>query len=444
MALKRHRKLIIVITVVLVIVLAGGGVVVYNSVHHDKAKSTDVVHAPATIADGIAAMTAVTRKVSADEHMSPLDAARFQAYVATAMARAALTDTKAGTAFQQRLAQFPKLENAPKQVDPRVAAVVAGATTARGLVSLPASFTAIAEARDDALAALQPSLPPGQFADALGWGYLVGTSTLAWARADGSALALAHSYTPPTGPGLWRPPPGETQAPLAPHWGEVRPFVTTATACRGASAPVPFSAAPSSAFARDTHSLLAAAAAPGSTGAKRAAHWLDPVTSGSTLGTRWLAAAAEIAQRRHLDPAAATGLYARVALAQADALIATWAEKYRFDRGRPATAVLDSKVRATWRPASTPPPSPEFPGETITVSSAAAQAIGQTARGEMTFPDVDGVHPFWPGDATAFVQQVAHNAVVSGDIFPATIAPSLQLGQCVAKAVDTALGTTLR
>src|SRR3954447_11424742 len=202
MAARRHHILLGVIALVSAVVVTVVAVVAYDSnQRHGSSPTATSVHAPATLADGIAAMTAVSRKVSADEHMSLLDAARFHAYVATAMARAALVGTSAGSAFQQRLVQFPHLEKAPAKIDPRVAAIVAGATTARGLVSLPASRAAIAEARDDALAALPPTLRPGRFADALGWGYLVATSTLNWARTDGTASGLARPYAGRSGPG---------------------------------------------------------------------------------------------------------------------------------------------------------------------------------------------------------------------------------------------------
>jgi hypothetical protein len=197
---------------------------------------------------------------------------------------------------------------------------------------------------------------------------------------------------------------------------------------------------PDGAFARDAQALLGVAAPPGSPGAKRVQRWLDPLDGGDTLGTRWLDVAAQIVQQRHLDPAAATGIYARVALVEADTLLATWADKYRFDRGRPATAVADSNPGSAWQPASTPPPSPEFPDDTIALSSAAAHAVDRGARRELTFPDIDGTHVLWAGNATAFVQQIARNAVVSGNVFPATVAPSLQLGKCVAVAVELALG----
>jgi hypothetical protein len=111
---------------------------------------------------------------------------------------------------------------APPGASPEAAAAVAAHHTLMALRgNLPATVLADLNL-DGKLAASLAAIPDSQAKiDGIAVGEAAAAAMLAVRADDGSGDPMP--YTPGTGPGVWRPFP-DTQVPLLPGWGQVRPF----------------------------------------------------------------------------------------------------------------------------------------------------------------------------------------------------------------------------
>jgi PAP2 superfamily len=207
----------------------------------------------------------------------------------------------------------------------------------------------------------------------------------------GSIIALRandHSgdttpYTPGTLPGQWRPTPPGNAAALLPHWPTVTPW-TMASGSQYRD-PVGPPALSSAAYAAELNEVKAL-------GKSDSATREDDDTNSALV---WAGAPGPIAHWNKIAQtvAAAEGntlsenarMFALVNLAEADAVIVAFDNKYQFNFWRPVTAIqladqdgnAATEADLNWLPLLTTPPYPSHTSGASTVSGAAGEILKQ-------------------------------------------------------------------
>jgi hypothetical protein len=221
-------------------------------------------------------------------------------------------------------------------------------------------------------------------------GRAIARAIFEWSRDDGGDEGYLRNfptdYVPPTGPGTWVPTPPAFQPALQPYWGRNRTFLAGSPA-GDPEAPVPFSTDPSSACFLEAHEVYTTVNALTDEQRAIARFWSDDPGATSTPPGHSLSILTAMLRREDASLATAAEAYARLGIAVADAFIACWRVKYRYNLLRPITYIREH-IDPAWGdplPLSTPP----FPEYTSghSVQSAAAATVLTGQFGDVPFTD---------------------------------------------------------
>ncbi len=216
---------------------------------------------------------------------------------------------------------------------------------------------------DVALEASLAAIPDGQAkADGMAIGREVAEKLMALRSRDGASASVA--YTPKSGPGLYQLTPPAFGPPVLPHWGGVRPFLLKS----GGQVQTPGPPAANSAeFAKDLNEvkLLGAKDSPARTRDQTdaARFWtISGVVTDNDV-------ARQLSAQRGLGVVENARLFALLNMAGADAYIACWEAKYRYNHWRPVTAIRNAASAGNpgimadpaWEPLAPTPAHPEYP-----------------------------------------------------------------------------------
>jgi hypothetical protein len=172
-------------------------------------------------------------------------------------------------------------------------------------------------------------------------------------------------------------------------------------------------------------------------------YWADnPGQTGTPVG-HWLAIGSQLVTQLRLSSQQAAELFVLVTLAQADAFIAIWHEKYRLSVIRPVTYIR-RYIDSTWTPAIVTPPFPEYPSGHSGQSASAATVL-TTLLGPVTFEDSTDLalgHPVRRyGSFQEAADEAAESRLYGGIHFPMGNENGKALGRCVGRMVLARLHT---
>jgi len=231
---------------------------------------------------------------------------------------------------------------------------------------------------DAALAASLARLAPGAARDqGIAFGSRIAAQIVATRAADGSDATSA--YVPRSGVAFWQPTPVAHAAALAPHWGQVQPFLVEDPR-RFVLPPPP--AITSDAYARDFEEVKRI-------GAKASRDRTPDQTAAAVFWTGfapqlWSGATRQaLAQRPELSLVQRARAFALMSGSLADAFVIGWATKFKYELWRPVTAIhaaeQDGNPRTAadpaWEPLIATPPFPCYVSGHAITSGAAEQAL---------------------------------------------------------------------
>jgi hypothetical protein len=236
---------------------------------------------------------------------------------------------------------------------------------------------------DTALAASLSNIPdgPGKTAG-IALGNTVGTSILALRANDGASATVP--YTPGTAPGEWRPTPPANLPAAAPHWANVTPWAMTSPAqFRNPNGPPALNSAEyTTAFNQVKEIGSATSTTRTADQSNIAQFWAGPAgTSGPPGHWNRIAQTVALAQGNTMEENAR--MFALLGIAQADALIASWDNKYHYEHWRPVTAIREADSdgnpgtapEAGWSSFLTTPNHPSYSGAHGTLSGASGAVL---------------------------------------------------------------------
>jgi hypothetical protein len=323
-----------------------------------------------------------------------------------------------------QVAMFDAVNSIDRKYRPYLVQLPAAATTSRDAAAATAAANVLAAVNPKDAAEIKEMLAVylAKIADGDGktegirLGEAVAARILA-ARADDGANA-PDTYRPRTSPGVYV----TTVSTVVPHWPGVKPFALT-SAAQFRPGPPPALTSPQWAEAYNEMKAFG-----GRTSTKRSARQTEDARF-------WLAAdgrvfypiIAQLAAAKELGVVDCARLYALVAIARADSLIAVFDAKYHYEFWRPVTAIRNGDIDgnaaterdAAWQPIDATPMHPEYPCAHC-IEAAALAGVVQTVFGTADIPEVKLQSPTAPGvvhrwtNLRAYTDEVSEARIWSG------------------------------
>jgi hypothetical protein len=364
------------------------------------------------------------------ERVSPPVASRILAYASVALHEGLAASSPSLKSLAGRLNGLDSLPRPEpgKQYDPVLIAVAAERTVldtlfVEGIPATSAALATLSDSLEQARMALGVSATVQTNSRALG--QRIGTAILAWAARDGFDTIRTRPFKPMTGEQYWvndsradeytpqnltavsdfvslknpaaslqggaaseralavtRPkasdirtlkavnPTGATE----PWWGTLRPFaLDSADECR-APAPVEWSASPTSPLYTEARRVYDIGRHLTDEQRQITLYWADNAGQSGTPMGHWLAIGSQLVSQLEMDADQAAEMFVLMTLAQTDAFIAIWRDKYRYSLLRPVT-YIQRYIDPKWTPAISTPPFPEYPSGHSGQSAAAATVL---------------------------------------------------------------------
>jgi len=236
-------------------------------------------------------------------------------------------------------------------------------------------------------------------------------------RANDGAKA-PDTYRPRTSAGVYVP----TVPTAVPQWPGVKPFALTSAAQFRPAPPIALTSAEWAANYNEMREFGSG------TSTKRSARQTEDARFWLALDGRvFYPLVRQIAGAKELSVVDSARLFALVAMARADSLIAVFDAKYHYEFWRPVTAIRNGDIDgnpaterdAAWQPLGPTPMHPEYPCAHC-IESAALAGVVETVFGtpeiaevSMTSPTAPGVTHHWT-NVRAFVDEVSEARIWAG------------------------------
>lgn len=268
------------------------------------------------------------------------------------------------------------------------------------------------------------------------FGKAVANAVYNWAETDGYKNA-GNSYTPPTGPGLWKPTPPAMSAASLPYTGLNRTVIAGSINNTMPGAPYAYSTDASSAFYQMVKQVYDVSQTLTPEQTSMATFWRD--VPGATSPGHWLSIVQQVVKQTNsrLDKAAIA--YALTGSAVNDALITCWKAKFHYSLVRPITYIREVMGFNTWNSYLGNPPHPEYPSAHSSLSAAAADVLERLFGNIGTFTDHTydylGLAPRTYSTLTAIGAEAGQSRLYAGIHYQASIDSGLAQGRKVSKNI---------
>lgn len=243
-------------------------------------------------------------------------------------------------------------------------------------------------------------MPTDVFKNTVAFADTIGAAILSWSKKDNYAETRSYpKYTVIDTPGRWVPTPPAYTDGMEPHWNKIRTIVLDSASQFVPPAPPAFNVKDkNSKYYQEVMAIKKAIDSITEEQAHIANFWDDNpfklnVSGHVMFSTKkfsppghWMSIVGIAAEKAKADFATTVYAYAITAIAQFDAFIQCWDEKYRHNTSRPET-VINKYFDADWRPLLQTPPFPEYTCGHSTVSSANAEALTSVFGDNFAYTD---------------------------------------------------------
>jgi hypothetical protein len=243
-------------------------------------------------------------------------------------------------------------------------------------------------------------MPDDVLANTIAYSDTVSAVILAWSKKDNYAQTRSASkFNVIDTPGRWVPTPPAYTSAMEPHWNEIRTLVMDSASQFVPPPQYKFNITDkNSDYYKEV--MLVKNAIDSITPEQRhiAEFWDDNpfklnVSGHVQFGTKkfsppghWMSITGIAAQKAKADYGTTVYAYAITAIAQFDAFIQCWDQKYRSNTVRPET-VINKYIDPNWQPVLQTPPFPEYTCGHSTVSSANAEALTHVFGDKFAYTD---------------------------------------------------------
>lgn len=243
-------------------------------------------------------------------------------------------------------------------------------------------------------------IPKDVFDRSVALGDTIGGAIIKWSTKDNYAQtrSMPKFTVSVNNPARWQPTAPDYADALEPHWNKIRPMAMDSAAQFMPVRPTPFDSSKTSRFYKEAYEVYQTVA---DSTAERIAighYWDDSPASTNNVGHvnfvikkvtppgHWLYInmyATRQAQKGIYEVAEA---YAKLAIAEFDAGISCWDEKYRSEVIRPET-YIGKYIKPSWTPIIVTPPFPEYPSGHSVFSGAGSSVLNGLWGENVPFTD---------------------------------------------------------
>ncbi|MEY4926423.1 MAG: hypothetical protein RI894_859 [Bacteroidota bacterium] len=199
-------------------------------------------------------------------------------------------------------------------------------------------------------------------------------------------------YTPPVGPGLWKPTAPDFSRALFPYWGQTRAFAVR-SADKVGLAPLPYSTSSESAYYQQQLEVATINSPLSYENKWIAEFWGDDIFRLTFEPSgRWVAIADEIIVAKRTNLETSVYLFAKLGMAMSDGAICAWNTKYYYNTERPYDYIR-SNINPNWTSQlltlhnCNNPPFPGYPSGHATFGAAAAGVLNSIYGKNTSFTD---------------------------------------------------------
>ena len=243
-------------------------------------------------------------------------------------------------------------------------------------------------------------MPEDVLANTIAYSDTVSSVILAWSKKDNYAQTRsAAKYNVLDTPGRWVPTPPAYTSAMEPHWNEIRTVVMDSATQFVPPAPYKFDITnKTSDYYKEVMAIKNAIDSITPEQRHIAEFWDDNpfklnVSGHVMFGTKkfsppghWMSITGIAAKKANADYGTTVYAFAITAIAQFDAFIQCWDQKYRSNTARPET-VINKYIDPNWQPVLQTPPFPEYTCGHSTVSSANAEALSHVFGEKFAYTD---------------------------------------------------------
>ena len=243
-------------------------------------------------------------------------------------------------------------------------------------------------------------MPENVLASTIAYADTVSSVVLAWSKKDNYAQTRsAAKYNVLDSPGRWVPTPPAYTSAMEPHWNEIRTLVMDSATQFVPPAPYKFDITnKNSDYYKEVLAIKNAIDSITPEQRHIAEFWDDNpfklnVSGHVMFGTKkfsppghWMSITGIAAKKANADYGTTVYAFAITAIAQFDAFIECWDQKYRSNTVRPET-VINKYIDPNWQPVLQTPPFPEYTCGHSTVSSANAEALSHVFGDKFAYTD---------------------------------------------------------
>ena len=310
-----------------------------------------------------------------------------------------------------------------------------------GATNMAAANIADLDALETSFEARYAKLPRWLRQRSIDFGRSVGAAVFVTSMDDGGHEGYRRNfppYTPPVGPGLWvETTPGSGA--MQPFWGmTVGTFALVSGAECNPGPPPAYSVETGSEFYARANEVYEAVNNLTPEQLTIARFWADGPGTISGPGHS-LAIASQILVQEGANLEVAAETYARVGIANADAVTAVWWTKYQYNLIRPVTYIRNV-IDPAWATVLPTPPFPEYVSAHASQSAAAGTSLEYLFGDDVAFVDhahdVDGFAPRAFDRIYDAAAEAGISRIYAGIHFQFGNIDGQRQGQCVAAVVD--------
>ena len=326
------------------------------------------------------------RDIAKTQPLNPPRASRVYAYVSIALYESVVDGIKGNKSLQGQLNGFP-LNSIPSNND----SLDYGIVVNEALLTIAKCDTIIPSLSSQNLMNIESlhaqflATKTGVVADSIiakskARGILVAKAIMKYAATDNFLTVKTLSYTVPprdaAHPWYWEPTDASHLNPAEPFWGQIRPFDMDSSAQFEIPQNIMFSSDTSSAFGHQA--LEVYNTVNNRTPAQNdIVFWWRDASGTQTPAGHWMGILQYVIHQKNFKLDKAAELYALTGISTAEAFIACWKSKYKFNLLRPET-YINAYINAGWttgQGADPTPPFPEYPSGHSVCSGSADRAL---------------------------------------------------------------------
>ncbi len=220
-----------------------------------------------------------------------------------------------------------------------------------------------------------------------------------YAYADGFVkLSGYRRFTPVSGDEYWQPTAPGFMSALEPNWNTLRVFVLDSCSQFNGGAPNKYSADTTSLFYKELKEVYSIGKNISREQAEIAMFWdcnpfalqqighLEFGIKKISPGGHWMGITGIACRKQNLSLAKTAYAHALVSVGIADAFISCWANKYKYNRVRPVTAIK-KLIDRNWSPLLQTPPFPEYTSGHSVISTTASTILIHLFGENFSFTD---------------------------------------------------------